>query len=395
MHLGVAHAPDELARAKVLVRVLQHVDAVAQRLQALHGGGLHRRLDVDRQPRIEAPARRVAGHLRVLAVVEHAHQCLHVALGLHVGAHHAIAHDGLPVLRDKGWNDGVKRPLARRHQIGPVGTCRVGAEPEAPVLQANAERGLHAARAKAGEVALDEAHHHAVLVGRCEVDGAALDRVARPKILRLVHADESGTGSEVAVIEHLRGGHLHPRRLGHIAVHIGKRQLHGLDLQVLGLGPVHRQAGQVKLLQDAQRNQGGNALAAGRNLVQRVAPVVAGNGRHPFGPVRAQVRQAEAAAVGLRKGSHGLGDFAGVKGLAARGTNGAQGARGGRKLEQLAHLRRAPPGHEALRKTGLRLQFGHSGGPLLLHHHGHQVATLGDLDGGCHEVGKRQLAKAL
>ena len=43
------------------------------------------------------------------------------------------------------------------------------------------KRGLDAARAEAHVVALDEADHHAVLVGGGEVDGAALDRVAGAK----------------------------------------------------------------------------------------------------------------------------------------------------------------------------------------------------------------------
>ena len=58
---------------------------------------VHRRLDVDLEPLVEAPARRVAGGLRVLAVVEHAHQRLQVALRLHVAAHHAEAHLRLAV----------------------------------------------------------------------------------------------------------------------------------------------------------------------------------------------------------------------------------------------------------------------------------------------------------
>ena len=65
-----------------------------------------------------------------------------------------------------------------------------------------------------------------------------------------------------------------------------------------------------------------------------------------------------------------------------------------RKAEQLAHLRRAAPGHEGVGKAGLRLQLGHGGGPLLAHHRGHQVAALGDLDGRGQHVGQRQAAEA-
>ena len=44
------------------------------------------------------PARRVARGLRLLAVAQHAHEGLHVALRLHVAAHHAEAHRGRPSL---------------------------------------------------------------------------------------------------------------------------------------------------------------------------------------------------------------------------------------------------------------------------------------------------------
>jgi hypothetical protein len=60
----------------------------------------------------------------------------------------------------------------------------VQAEAVAAVLQADAEVRLHAARAEAHVIALDEADHHAVLVGGRQVDGAALDRVAGAEVLR-------------------------------------------------------------------------------------------------------------------------------------------------------------------------------------------------------------------
>ena len=46
-------------------------------------------------------------------------------------------------------------------------------------------------------------------------------------------------------------------------------------------------------------------------------------------------------------------------------------------------------------KAGLAVQLLGGRGPLLLHHHGHQVAALGDIDSCLHQVGKRQFAKAL
>src|SRR4051812_4480646 len=62
----IARTPDELAGSEVLVRILDHVDLMAQCLQPLHRCRVHAAFDVDLQPLVEAPARRVAGGLRVL-----------------------------------------------------------------------------------------------------------------------------------------------------------------------------------------------------------------------------------------------------------------------------------------------------------------------------------------
>ena len=98
-------------------------------------------------------------------------------------------------------------------------------------------------------------------------------------------------------------------------MHIGKGQLHGLDLQVLRSRAIHGQAGQVKVLQHAQRHQCGQALPAGWNLVQH-APVGLRQRRDPLGPVRRQVGLREGAALLRRKPRQGLGDLAGVERLA-------------------------------------------------------------------------------
>ena len=341
---------------------------------------------------VDAPARRIARGLRALAVVEHAHQRLYVALRLHARAHHAEAHHRLPVLGQERGNDGVKRPFARRHHVGAVVRQ---AEAVAAVLQADAEFGLDAARAKAQVVALDEADHHAAFVRRRQVDGAALRLQAGPEILRLVHADESGTRLQVRGIEHLRGAHRHPRRLGHGPVNVGKGQLYGLDLHVLGAHAVGAQRLHVEVFQHAERHQRGDALRAGPDLVQLVAAVADGQRIDPFGLIALEVAGFDHAALRGGKALDGVRDLAAVEGHAARGGNALQGLRRGGKTEQLTDLRRAAPGHEGLREAWLRFQLGHGSGPFLLHHHRHGVAAFGDVDGRRQHVGQRQTAKAL
>ena len=60
-------------------------------------------------------------------------------------------------------------------------------------------------------VALDEADHHAVLIGRREVNGAALDRVARLEVLRPRMSMRRARG-QVRVVQHLLGRHFHGER---------------------------------------------------------------------------------------------------------------------------------------------------------------------------------------
>ncbi|MNW05348.1 hypothetical protein D3C71_2015850 [compost metagenome] len=86
----------------------------------------------------------------------------------------------------------MERPLAWPHEVGAVGVLRVGAEAPTAVLQADAEAGLDHARAKAREVALDEADHHAAFIDRRQVDGAALHRIAGLEILGAQGIDELG-----------------------------------------------------------------------------------------------------------------------------------------------------------------------------------------------------------
>src|SRR6202020_1257546 len=64
----IAQSPDELAGAEILIAVLNDFDLVAELAQLKRGRARHRRLHIDRQPFIEAPARRIAGRLRLLPV---------------------------------------------------------------------------------------------------------------------------------------------------------------------------------------------------------------------------------------------------------------------------------------------------------------------------------------
>jgi hypothetical protein len=109
-----------------------------------------------------------------------------MALRLHVAAHHAEAHHRLPSLVRKA---GMMVWKGRLPGATTLGWPRQ-AEAVAAVLQRDAVARHHHARAEAHVVALDEADHHAALVGRGQVDGAALDRVAGAEVLRAPAVDQ-------------------------------------------------------------------------------------------------------------------------------------------------------------------------------------------------------------
>ena len=66
---------------------------------------------------VEAIARGVAGGLQVQVVVDEVDDDLHVALRLHVAAHHAEREPGLAVAQREGGDDGLERAPARRVDV--------------------------------------------------------------------------------------------------------------------------------------------------------------------------------------------------------------------------------------------------------------------------------------
>jgi hypothetical protein len=67
---------------------------------------------------MDAPARSIARSLRMLLMVNHATDGLHVTLRLHIATHNTKAHLWLALMHKEGWNDGMKRALVRTHFIG-------------------------------------------------------------------------------------------------------------------------------------------------------------------------------------------------------------------------------------------------------------------------------------
>ena len=113
-----------------------------------------------------------------------------MALRLHIGTHHAVTHHRLSIFGEERWNDGVKRPLARRHQIRRVVSVGAYVERMATVLQADAKGRLDTTGTKAHVIALDKANHHAVFICSAQINRAAFHRIACAKVLRFFHIDQ-------------------------------------------------------------------------------------------------------------------------------------------------------------------------------------------------------------
>ncbi len=324
---------------------------------------------------------------------QHAHEGLQVALRLHVAAHHAEAHLRPAVFGEEGRDDGVKRTLARSDAVRAL---RIERKAVAAVLHRQAPTRHHDAGAKAHVVALDEAHHHAALVGGGKVDRAAARRVAVAEALRPLRIDELRPCREIRLVEHLRAAQPHAAaQVGDMLVDIGEGQLHRLDLQMLRLGAVDRQRADVEVAQDAERNQRRDALAIGRNLVQAMTPDVEADRVDPFRLVGGEIGQRHRTAVAGRVRRDRLRDLAAIEGLALARGDGAQGTRRGRESEPFADLGRTSLRQKGFGPTGLRLQERCRRDPLLLDHDRHGVAALGDLDRGREQLRERQLAEAL
>ena len=230
-------------------------------------------------------------------------------------------------------------------------------------------------------------------VGRGEVDGAALRRLAVAEILRALRIDQLRPRLQVFLVEQRLRAHVHVVDVGHVAPAIGEGELHRLDLQVQAVGAVHRVRAQVEVLEDAERDQRHDALAVGRDLVQRVAAVVHLERLHPVGPVRREVGGAHRAAVLLRRRLDLCGELAAIERLALRGGDLFQ--RRGMFLEDepFSGARRAAARQERLGEAGLVLQLGDLRLPLPRDGRRDQEALAAVADRRLEELAERQLAE--
>lgn len=290
--------------------------------------------DADAQPAQPLPARRVEGSLGVEAEVHQVHHHLHVALRLHIGAHHAERAERHAVLAEETGNDGVEGLLARLQAIHVV---RIEAELGAAVLQGDAGAGHHHAGAEAVVVALDERDQVALLVATGQVHRAARPRLAGAGIERAL-ADQRTAAGGVVLVQQFLDRDPHRLRLADVVQPVDVRQLHRLQLAMPG--PRAVALAEFEALEDVQGHQGDQALAARRNLPDVIATVVQRDRFDPLRLVAGQVLRAQVAAAALGVADDGPGQLAAIEAFALAARQLVQGVGLARLAEHLAGARR-------------------------------------------------------
>ncbi len=180
-----------------------------------------------------------------------------------------------------------------------------------------------------------------------------------------------------------------------IGERVGEGELHRLDLQVHALDRVDRHRRDVEILEDAERDQRDDALAVGRDLVQRVAAIVLLERPDPVVLVRREVRGAHRRAVLLRERLDFLGELAAIERFAARRGDLLERRRVLGQLEHLAHRRRLAAGQERLGEAGMNLELGRLRRPLPGDGRGDEKALASIADRRLEQALEGQLAEFL
>src|SRR4029077_8195116 len=97
---------------------------------------------------------------------------------------------GLSVPHQKTRNDGVERSLGAPDAIG---VPLLERETDPAVLHADPGPGYYDTGAEEFEVGLDQRHHHAVFVGGCDVNSAAMLGNAEIGIASSLYVDVAGS----------------------------------------------------------------------------------------------------------------------------------------------------------------------------------------------------------
>lgn len=200
--------------------------------------------------------------------------------------------------------------LAGAHLVGMAG---LQGETGAAIVQGNARARNQQTTAEAIEIRLNQRHHQ-LTISCSQVNRSPLRQPWLGQGDRLP-PDQLPPPLRISLIQHLGRTDPHILRICHLSAHIGKGQLHCLNLQVIALAGIVGDPTQLKTLQKVERHQSGNALPVGGDLPDGVAAVICMDGFHPIGLVLGQVSGGKKAAAGFRESQQLLRQLPPVKTL--------------------------------------------------------------------------------
>ncbi len=184
--------------------------------------------------------------------------------------------------------------------------------------------------ARAAEVRLDEAHEHAVAVGRAHVDRAAVGFAPRAGDHRALRIDGRAPRRDPVVAEQTFGRDRHRVGVAEVLTAVGKRELHRFDQEVLAVRAVGTE---VEAVDDPHRLERGDALRRRGHLEDLDVAHVRPQRLDPCAGVRGDVGGSHATARALQAFRDRVADRAAVVRI---GTVVGEGADRARELG-LAH----------------------------------------------------------
>ena len=254
------------------------------------------------------PPGRVAGLLEVHAKVDDVAHDLHMALRLHVAAHHAETHERLAVLRDERGNDRVKWTLARLENVGMPFFER---EQRPAILKTEAQTVRHQPRPETAIITLDQRYHVTILIRNRQVDSIArtqtrMTRLDGPK--NLLGMEQLTALGCIFLRDQLCGGQFAELRIGVEAGSVLVCDLLCFDHQVQEVARVVAHRRHVKILQDVEHLQRRDALPIGRQLPHVIAAVIGRDRLDPGRGVRREILISNETPDALAEGIHCLGE---------------------------------------------------------------------------------------
>ena len=176
---------------------------------------------------------------------------------------------------------------------------------------------------------------------------------------------------------------------------IHQRQLHRLNREVQPGNGVGRVAADIKLFEDAQRNQRSDPLAVGRQLLDRSAGKRLRQHADPVGAMSVEILQRQRGVMLAGEGDHLLRQLAAIKTLSVAFGDRLQRVGLCRIAKQFASARRPAVGRKTCAKAGLMLELVETALPEFGDQRRDRKTVARVVDGRLCQRGQRQGAEAL